>query len=107
MKAMKKKKAVSKIAKGRFAKSMVLRGTKEKTSGGLQKDALKKNKKGRIVSKKQSANAKAKYAGSGFQKWIVAVAKARKELRVTGFVAVGGKTATGKAIYAKAKALFK
>merc|ERR1719174_785000 len=96
MKAMKKKKkkAVSKIAKGRFAKAMVLRGTKEKTSGGLQKDALKKNKYGKVVSKKRSAMSKKNYAGSALQKWTAAVAKARKELRVTGFVAVGGKTAT-------------
>merc|ERR1719390_464483 len=100
---MKKKKAVSKIATGKLAKALVLRGSKEKTSGGLKKESLKKNKVGKIVSKKQSALSKARYAGSAIQKWNVAVAKARKELRVTGFVAVGGKTATGKAIYAKAK----
>ena len=61
------------------------------------------NKDGKIVSKKRSAVAKKNYAGSALQKWAAAVVKARKELRVTGFVAVGGKTATGKALYAKAK----
>merc|ERR1719321_714911 len=102
-----KKKAVSKIAKGRYAKAMVLKGTKEKTVGGLQKDALKKNKAGKVVSKKMSAAAKKNYAGSALQKWAAACVKARKELRVTGFVAVGGKTAAGKALYAKAKSFLK
>merc|ERR1712146_244437 len=57
MKAMKamKKKAVSKIARGSHAKSMVLRGSKEKTTGGLTAKDLIKNKYGKIVSKKSSA----------------------------------------------------
>merc|ERR1719399_2827370 len=100
---MKKKKSVSTIAKGRFAKAMVLRGTKVKTAGGLKKESLVKSKRGKIVSKKASAGAKKRFAGSAAQAWIKACQKARKELRVTGFVAIGGKTATGKALYAKAK----
>ena len=36
----------------------VFTGKAEKTSGGLRKNDLKKNKQGRIVSKKVSANAK-------------------------------------------------
>merc|ERR1712194_942653 len=73
MKAMKKK-AMKKsvIAKGKFAKAMVLRGSKEKTSGGLKKDSLRKNKGGRIVSKKASDLAKKRYAGSALQKWTKA-----------------------------------
>merc|ERR1711998_798537 len=56
MKAMKamKKKRVSKMAKGRYAKALVLRGTKEKTVGRLTAKDLFKNKRGRIVSKKRS-----------------------------------------------------
>merc|ERR1712124_233539 len=48
MKAMKamKKKSVSKIAKGSHAKSVVFRGTKEKTVGGLTKSDLIRNKHG-------------------------------------------------------------
>merc|ERR1711966_330938 len=99
----KKKKAMGKIATGKMAKAMVFRGSKAKTTGGLEKSALIKSKTGRIVSKKQSVSAKKRYAGSALQAWTKAVQKARKELRVTGFVAVGGKTATGKALYAKAK----
>merc|ERR1712194_620336 len=48
------------------------RGSKEKTSGGLKKDSLRKNKGGKIVSKKKSESSKKKYAGSAFQKWIKA-----------------------------------
>merc|ERR1712153_154171 len=64
MKAMKRK-AMKKsvIAKGKMAKAMVMRGSKEKTSGGLKKDSLRKNKGGKIVSKKKSERAKKKYAG--------------------------------------------
>merc|ERR1712194_103296 len=73
-KVMKKAKAMKKavIAKGKFAKAMVLRGSKEKTSGGLKKDSLRKNKGGRIVSKKASDLAKKRYAGSALQKWTKA-----------------------------------
>merc|ERR550537_907380 len=48
MKAMKamKKKTVSKIAKGRMAKVLVFRGSKEKTVGGMTAASLTKNKKG-------------------------------------------------------------
>merc|ERR1712194_833001 len=87
MKAMKKK-AMKKsvIAKGKRAKAMVLRGSKEKTSGGLKKDNLRKNKGGKIVSKKASDCAKKRYAGSAFQKWIKACQAARKELGLKGMV---------------------
>merc|ERR1712194_99622 len=56
IKKAKKKKAMKKsvIAKGKMAKAMVMRGSKEKTSGGLKKDSLRKNKGGKIVSKKAS-----------------------------------------------------
>merc|ERR1719384_1635852 len=100
-KAMKK----SQIAKGKRAKSSVFRGTKSKTSGGLTKDKLTKNKAGRIVSKAASAASKKKYA-KGIGLWNKAVMTARKELGIKGFQAVGGKSAQGKALYAKAKSLY-
>merc|ERR1711870_51414 len=99
------KKKVSTIAKGKFAKAAVLRGSKAKTVGGLTKDQLMKNKRGRIVSKKSSASSKKRYANSGAKAWVEAVKAARKALGLTGFVAVGGKSAVGKALYAKAKAI--
>uniref|UniRef100_A0A7S3M7E6 Uncharacterized protein n=1 Tax=Spumella elongata TaxID=89044 RepID=A0A7S3M7E6_9STRA len=101
MKAMK----VSKIAKGPRAKVSVFLGGKEKTSSGLTKAALTKSKTGRIVSKKKSAVGKKNYAGSKAKAWVDACKAARKALGLTGFVPVGGKSAPGKALYAKAKAL--
>merc|ERR1719438_68883 len=90
MKSGMKRKAmkVSKIAKGKRAKSSVFRGTKEKTIGGLKKTDLTRNKYGRVVSKKQSAR------GSK-NKWGMAMQKARKSLNIKGFVAIGGKTKQG------------
>merc|ERR1712217_208103 len=102
MKAMKSKK-VSAIARGKRARSAVFTGKKAKTVSGLTKDSLIKNKRGKIVSKKAAARGKANYAT--IKKWVDAVKQARKALGVTGFCAVGGKTAQGKALYAKTKAL--
>merc|ERR1712238_270391 len=102
-KAMKK----SVIAKGKMAKAMVMRGSKEKTGGGLKKDSIRKNKGGKLVSKKASDRAKKAYAGSAFQKWTKACQTARKELGLKGMVPMGGKTAQGRALYAKTKALYK
>merc|ERR1712139_306798 len=103
MKAMKamKKKAVSKIAKGRFSKVVVFRGSKAKTSGGLTKNDLVKNKRGRIVSKKAQAHGKALYAKGG-KAWISAVLKARKTLGLKGFVAIK----KGSPLYNKAKEFY-
>merc|ERR1712232_119009 len=102
-KAMKKK--VSTIAKGRYAKVAVLSGRKAKTSGGLTASGLTKNKGGRVVSKAASARAKKNSQSSSIKVWADAVKKARKALGLTGFVAIGGKSAAGKALYAKAKSL--
>merc|ERR1719380_27484 len=102
MKAMKamKKKAVSKIAKGRYAKSVVFRGTKAKTYTGLTKADLVKNKRGKIVTKKQQALGKALFAKHA-KAWVSAVQKARKALGLKGFVAIK----KGTPLYTKAKEL--
>merc|ERR1711869_72906 len=99
MKAMKamKKKAVSKIARGSHAKAMVLRGSKEKTSGGLTAKDLFRNKHGKIVSRKASARTK-KALGA----WQAAVKSARKALKITGFAAIK----KGTPLYAKAKEFY-
>merc|ERR1719479_680740 len=107
MRRMKKAKKVSVIAKGKTARAVVFRGTKEKTKTGLTKTMLVKSKAGKIVSKKASANAKRRFATSGAKKWSDAFKAARKALNIKGFVACGGKTAQGKALYAKTKALLK
>merc|ERR1712008_132865 len=104
MKAMKVKK-VSIVARGKRAKLAVFNGKKAKTVGGLTKETLIKSKSGNIVSKAASARGKKRWAQSALKKWIEAVAQASKQLGITGFCAVNGKTAQGKALYAKAKAI--
>ena len=94
--AMKK----SVVAKGRLAKVMVLRGSKARTTGGLKASDLTKNKSGRVVSKKRSAQGKK-------SAWMQAVKAARAALKIKGFAVVGGKTAAGQALLKKARSLYK
>merc|ERR1719412_1499659 len=105
MKAMKKVKKVSIVARGKRARAAVFNGKKAKTVGGLTKETLIKSKSGKIVSKAASARSKKRWAQSAMKKWCDAVAQARKQLGITGFCAVNGKTAQGKALYVKAKAI--
>merc|ERR1711865_645162 len=83
MKAMKAKKSI--IARGKLAKSVVFRGTKDHTASGIKKTDLMRNKNGRIVTKKQNAAGKKAYKNII---WTVAVQKARKFLNVRGFQVV-------------------
>merc|ERR1719221_734889 len=99
MKAMKAKR-VSVVAKGKRARAAVFSGRKEKTTSGLTASKLMRNSRGKIVSKSRSAFAKSRYA-KGLGLWISAVVGASK-----AFAAINGKTAEGKAIYAKAKELY-
>merc|ERR550532_1102278 len=95
--AMRRMKAArrSKVAKGRFAKSLVLRGMggKEKTSSGLRKEDLMRNKRGKVVSKKASSRGRLSF--NRISKWTAAVVAARKALAMTGFVAINGKSREG------------
>merc|ERR550514_352033 len=100
MKAMKKK-TVSKVAKGKFSKVLVFRGSKAKTASGLIATDLIKNSRGKIVSKKKSAASKKRYA-KNLRGWTVALQKARKALGVKGFVV----PKKGSALYTKAKELY-
>merc|ERR1719148_358626 len=99
-----KAKRVSKIARGRMAKVLVLRGRKERTVGGLRQDALIKNFRGKVVSKRASAHGKRMYRH--IEPWSISVTQARQSLHVTGFVAVNGRSLAGKALYVKSKALY-
>merc|ERR1712181_68408 len=102
-----KAKRVSKVAKGKRAKSSVFRGTKSRTTGGLKKSDLTKNKFGKVVSKKASEASKKRYKTSGMAKFTKAVQAARKALGIKGFQAVGGKTAKGQALLKKARSLYR
>jgi hypothetical protein len=101
-----KAKRVSKIARGKLGRAQVLRGSKEKTLSGLTKDQLMRNKRGKIVSKKASAVSRRRFEKSTIKVWAECVFAARKALNLKGFVAINGKLAEGKALYAKAKALY-
>merc|ERR1712039_806906 len=94
----------SRIARGKLAKALVLRGGKEKTSSGLRKEDLLKNKRGKIVSKKMAQ--RGRIAFKFISKWTAAVVAARKALALMGFVPINGKSREGKALYAKAKSLY-
>merc|ERR1739841_48821 len=104
--AMKTMKRVSGMAKGRQAYGEVMAGRKVRTLGNLRKTDLTRNKNGKIVSKQRSARSKSRW-GSKLGKWTAAVVKAKKMLNITGFALVGGSTEQGKALYAKAKSLYK
>merc|ERR1719367_1928495 len=107
MKRSMKTRAVSVIAKGVRARAAVFAGTKQRTQSGLSKADLVKSKSGRIVSKKRSARAKRSFASSALAAWAAACRRARKELGITGFVPVGGKSAKGRALHAKVKSVLK
>ena len=104
-KKRRKAKRKSVIAKGKRGKSSVFRGTKQKTSSGLTKDKLMKNKSGKVVTKKSHARGLKNY--KRISGWTAAVGKARKALGIKGFCAINGKKGQGKALYAKAKSLYK
>merc|ERR1711933_12708 len=98
-----KTKRVSKVARGKLAKALVLRGSKEKTSGGLTKDMLMRNKRGKIVSKRLSAHGKRSY--KQVEDWVEAVMGARDLLHIRGFLAINGQSLQGRALYMKAQML--
>eukprot|EP00933_Yihiella_yeosuensis_P056694 TRINITY_DN56089_c0_g1_i1.p1 TRINITY_DN56089_c0_g1~~TRINITY_DN56089_c0_g1_i1.p1 ORF type:complete len:141 (+),score=40.42 TRINITY_DN56089_c0_g1_i1:77-499(+) len=102
MKVMKAKR-VTKIAKGKLAKAMVFKGKKEKTVGGLRQEALMRNRRGKIVSKRASASGKRNFRY--IEGWVDAVMAARSCFHTKGFVAINGKSLQGRALYYKAKAL--
>jgi len=106
MKSMKKrsmKKRVSKTGK----RVSVFHGTKHHTNGGCTKNDFKKNRAGRIVSRRVSDQAKKSKGYKVVKAWAAANVKARKALGIRGFVPMGGKTARGQALLKKARSLMK
>merc|ERR1712138_191972 len=106
MKSMRRRRRamrVSKIGKRRS----VFSGKREKTSSGLKRSDLKKNKAGKIVSRKASDRAR---RSKGFRKvmaWAAACKAARKQMGIKGFQAVGGKSARGQALLKKVRSLYR
>merc|ERR1712230_103129 len=81
-----KKKKPKKMMPG--SRRQVFNGSRPKTKGGLNKGHLVRNKNGKIVSAKASAAAKIRYKKNGLDKWISAVQKVRKQMGLSGFVAI-------------------
>merc|ERR1719219_2143912 len=95
-KARKAKKVTKKMQTGSMR--MVWNGSKVYTKSGHTKKDLCLSKSGRVMTKKQFKNGqRCKKTG-----WMKAVAKARKELGITGFVLMN-RGAEGKALYKAAK----
>ena len=99
-----KGKCAAKVARGRCAKALVLSGRRERTAGGLKADMLMRNRSGKVVSKRASAAGRRNFAK--IEPWLQAVMTARECLRVTGFVAINGRTLQGKALYVKSRAIY-
>ena len=91
------------------SKSQVYNKTAKKTKGGLTKKDIIRIDDGygniRYKSKKQQASGKKKNSFRG--KWAKAMKKARKELKLEGFVPVGGKTKDGKALLKRIRLIMK
>ena len=95
------------------SKSQVYNGTAKMTKGGLKKADIKKVNDGygniRYKSKKQQSSGKK--ANSFRAKWAKAMKKARSQLikegviEDTGFIPVGGKTKSGKALLKRIREL--
>ena len=98
MKKMARKKSV--IAKGKHAKSLVFRGIKVKTVGGLKKSDLKINKRGKVVSIKASTAGRKSWRN--ICTWAACIKYARWKLGLVGFVPVGGPTPAGDRLHATA-----
>ena len=79
-------------ATGRLARHMVWKGSKTKTVGGLTKDNMYKNKRGRIVNRRRLGN----------PDWIAACQEAKKQLGLKGFVAIK----KGTELYKRAKEIY-
>ena len=73
---------------GKGKKFQVFNGTKLSTTGGLRKENLVKNIRGKVVSRMRRKKP------TGLT-WFKAMAKARKQLKITGSQAIGGETQKG------------
>eukprot|EP00927_Polykrikos_kofoidii_P018294 TRINITY_DN1845_c0_g2_i1.p1 TRINITY_DN1845_c0_g2~~TRINITY_DN1845_c0_g2_i1.p1 ORF type:complete len:131 (-),score=33.57 TRINITY_DN1845_c0_g2_i1:193-585(-) len=100
MKKTMKMMKVSTVAKGKLMRAAVFNGRKQKTYTGLKKTDFKRNKAGKIVSRRASEAGRKSYAR--IKGWTVAVSKAKKNLGLTGFIAVK----KGTPLYKAAKAIY-
>jgi len=67
---------------------LVFNGEKQRTTSGLKKKDLMKNKQGRIVSKKRHNWGKKMFKANRLENWTAALMAYRQERGITGFVKV-------------------
>merc|ERR1719411_1271795 len=94
------KRVTKKMQTGSYRK--VWNGTSKLTKGGLTKDDLMLNARGKVVSKKMFKQGQRLLKNSGG--WAKACMQARKELGITGFCVIN-RGAQGVALYKRAKEL--
>ena len=82
------------VATGSRAKATVLAGRRETTDNNLKQEHLKKNNRGKVVTKAASTAGAAKH--KHIAPWNEALKRARANLGTQGFCPVGGKTRRGK-----------
>merc|ERR1719410_3031347 len=100
-KPRKPKRVTRKMQTGSYRK--VWNGTSKFTKGGLTKDDLMLNARGKVVSKKMFKQGQRLMKKNGG--WTAAVMKARKELNITGFCKIN-RGPGGIALYKRAKELY-
>merc|ERR1711951_263672 len=88
----------------RGTRAQVWRGTRAKVkSTGQTKNDLMKTKSGKIISKKAYKAGQKAYKRNGLSKWTKAFMQARKNLKLTGFVACK----KGSKLYKEAMKIYK
>ncbi|CAD7974590.1 unnamed protein product [Amoebophrya sp. A120] len=94
----------SKVAYGKYGKSIVKKGHKKQTGGGLVAADLSRNKKGKVVQASRSILAKE--TQTHIASWAKATKQAKRALGLTGFVPVGGKSQTGQQLLAEVRRIY-
>merc|ERR1719352_1648998 len=102
---MKRKMAIKKSVIGK--RRSVWSGAKHHTGSGLTKADLKKNKAGKIVSRKASARSAKSKGAKVISAWGKAPKQARKQLGIKGFCPVGGKSARGQKLLKAVRSIVK
>ena len=89
-------------------RKQVIGGQLDKTRSGLgPQDLVYSRHTGKLIARQRSIKSASSYAGSKLQLWNSCVKEARRNLGITGFCAIKGKTPAGKRLYETAKALYR
>merc|ERR550534_1735644 len=75
--------------------------------GGIEEAGSHQKQVGKSRIQKMSDRAKLAFKKNGLAKWNAACQKARKDLKLKGFVPIGGKTSQGKALLSKIRSYYK